>query len=256
MSTYTNKVKQIIKSSNENPSEHRIIINKLNTFHKHNIMDIISVYSKEYSDEQALNLSCLNISHFDEGTITFTYSRGVKDEAEVVIDTPYDFVSEDVSKKITNFADYFEQLSKHASKIVGRYYKQVNSIRYPTHTFTGFLLFLAIQLPLIVTFVMMCTDIFDPILQYLFFGASTENVFMISSVVAVLTLIIHVIEFVALKIPQKWNYYRLTTDMKIEHFLFCMLEGYPHHDRFNQLIKNVKESGFYTFDVEAADNLM
>lgn len=256
MSIYTHKVKQIIKNSNENSNEHRIIINKLNTFHKHNIMDIISVYSKEYSDEQALKLSCVNISHFDESTVTFTYARGVKDEAEIVISTPYDFVTEDVSQRITNFADYFEQLSKHASKIVGRYYKQVNSIRYPTHTFLGLLLFLAIQLPLIVTFVMMCTDVFDSIFQFLFFGASIETVFMISSVLAVITLIIHVIEFVALKIPQKWNYYRLPTDMKIEHFLFCMLEGYPHHNRFNQLIKSVKDSGFYTFDVEAADNLM
>ncbi|SGZ39501.1 uncharacterized protein HGUI_01701 [Hanseniaspora guilliermondii] len=256
MSMNVNKVKQIIKHSNENPNEHRIIINKLNTFHKHNIMDIISVYSKEYTDEHALSLSCLNISHFDESTITFTYARGVKDEAEIVIDTPYDFVNEDVSKKITNFADYFEQLSKHVSKIVGRYYKQVNSIRYPTHTISGLLLFLTIQIPLIITIVMMCTDIFDPIFQYMFFGASAKTVFMISSVVAVITLLIHVVEFIALKIPQKWNYYRLTTDMKIEHFIFCMLEGYPHHDRFNELIKNVKDSGFYTFDVETVDNIM
>ena len=256
MDNYIKKVERIVKQSNEDSNAHRIIINKFNTFHKHNLVDIVSVYSKDYSDAHAQNLSCLNISHFDEISAVFTYARGVKDEAEIVINTPYDFVTEDISKKITSFADYFELLSKHASKKVGRFYKQVSTIKYPTHSISGFLLFLLIQMPLIITTVMCLTDYFNPIFRKIYLGASVENVWKVSYILEILTVIIHIIEFIALKIPKKWDYYRVPTDLKIEHFIFCMLEGFPHHMRFNSLIENVKETGFYGLDVEVSDNVM
>ena len=256
MINYLKKVENIIKKSNKDSNEHRIIINKLNTFHKHNLVDIVSVYSKEYSDELAQSLSCLNISHFDELKVVFTYARGVKDEAEIAIDTPYDFITEDISKKITSFPDYFEQLSIHASEKVGRYHKQVNAITYPTQSIPGFLLFLLIQMPLIITCIMSVTDLFNPVFRKMFFGAEIETVWKTSYILAILTFIVHIIEFIALKIHKKWDYYRLPMDLKIEHFIFCMLEGFPHHGRFNSLIDNVKKNGFYSLDIETADNLM
>ena len=151
---------------------------------------------------------------------------------------------------------YFEQLNKHESKKVGRFYKQDSTIKYPKHRVSGCLLFLLIQMPLISTTVMCLTDYFNPIFRKIYLGASVENVWKVSYILAILTVIIHIIEFIALKIPKKWDYYRVPTDLKIEHFIFCMLEGFPHHMRFNSLIENVKETGFYGLDVEVSDNVM
>ncbi|OBA27571.1 hypothetical protein HANVADRAFT_1777, partial [Hanseniaspora valbyensis NRRL Y-1626] len=44
------------------------------------------------------------------------------------------------------------------------------------------------------------------------------------------------------------------TDLKIEHFIFAMLEGFPHHLRFDSCVKKVQDSGFYDLDIDEINN--
>lgn len=248
-------VKQILKSHNANTNAHKLFINKLNKFHKHNLLDIIQVYADDYKNKGNLDLPNLNVIFFDETLIKFNYLRGVKDDVEIVIETPYDFVSSDNVTKIKTIQDYFEELSVSSASKMKRSHKQVKNITYPTSNLPSILLFLLIQLPMILVLALKSSGSARTQISSLF-NAKIENVFIALYVLIALTFLIHVIEIVALNVFGLWSFHRVPMDIRIEHFIFALLEGFPHHERFNKLVKKVKESGFYDLDFEEADNII
>lgn len=248
-------VMQVLKSDNANTNAHKLFINKLNKFHKHNLLDIIQVYANDYKNKRSLELANLNVILFDESHIKFNYLRGVKDDVDVVIETPYDFVTSDNVTKIKTIQDYFEELSVSSASKMKRSHKQVKNITYPTSNLPSILLFLLIQLPIILMLALKSSVAARTQISSLF-NAKIENVFITLYALIGLTFLIHVVEILALNIFGLWSFHRVPMDIRIEHFVFAMLEGFPHHKRFNKLVKKVKESGFYDLDVEEADNII
>ncbi|XBW35555.1 hypothetical protein QEN19_001130 [Hanseniaspora menglaensis] len=250
-----NSIKKVLALDKTNVNVHKVFINKLNKFHKHNIVDIIQVYAADYQGRKNISFANLKIVHFDETQIKFTYIRGIKEEVEIVIDTPYDFLTAESADSIFALKDYFEELSLSSAAKMERSSKKVDSITYPTKSVADFFLFLLIQLPLIGSILFKASSSTGDKIAY---WSNTKKVTIERSlnILAVLTILIHIVEIVVLKIFKLWDYHRVPMDLKIEHFIFSMLEGFPHHKRFNRIIEKVTSSGFYELDIDEVDNIM
>ncbi|KAL6925802.1 hypothetical protein ACO0SA_000403 [Hanseniaspora valbyensis] len=248
-------VKQIVKNGYVNTNDYKVFINKLNKFHKHNILDIIQVYADDYKNKGSLDLANLKIILFDEYDMKFNYIRGVKDDVDIVIRTPYDFITSENIDKIKNVQDYFEQLSISSAIKMNRSHKQVKTIIYPTINLQSIILFTLIQLPIIVLALLTASSTLSNKLASLL-HIKVQYIFIGLYALIGLTLIIHIIEIISLKIFAKWSHHRVPTDLKIEHFIFAMLEGFPHHQRFDSSVKKVQDSGFYDLDIDEVDNII